>query len=581
MRIDNLLSAWCSALYSLQIRGTGFSRADGAIFCPACGRVHGRSSDAIYPFLFMASRTGDRKWSEGAERLFDWTERTVSLGSGGYANDIDSDWKGITVFSALQMLDSLEYHSDVMTASFHEKMEKRLHEAAEFLYGYNLLEANTNYPVSDALALYRLGKYFNEKKYFDRYMEYRALIPSLFTEDFLIFGESSPRDRRSGKGLLSVDIGYNTEETLPAITSLALIADDSELLELAIKGFKAHLGFMLPDGGWDNSFGTRNFKWTYWGSRTSDGAALALLELSEYESSFRDAAARNLELLEMCTSRSGLLLGGPGYEEAGQSPCVHHSFTHAKVLAAILDHGYPEEISSSQSHWQGRKTGYYRSLDTYTVARDAYTATVTGYDWPYMRGGHVSGGTLSLLHHDPLGPVIASGPAIYTLRERNNMQIPVNVRHECNAPRLSFAENGIEYSSIYDGSAMLSEHNGVITAEGRLKDADGNSIDGGSYRISYSFGDESISVSVFAAKGTFILPLIVHQGDGISLDTGRIIITRKHGRIIVAAKTGRLGTLYGEERIFNLVPGFEALPISMEPEAGRIDFDILFSKEEG
>ena len=25
------------------------------------------------------------------------------------------------------------------------------------------------------------------------------------------------------------------------------------------------------DGGWDNSFGTRNNKWTYWGNRTSDG----------------------------------------------------------------------------------------------------------------------------------------------------------------------------------------------------------------------------------------------------------------------------------------------------------------------
>lgn len=32
-----------------------------------------------------------------------------------------------------------------------------------------------------------------------------------------------------------------------------------------------HLEFMLPDGAWDNSWGTRSFKWTYWGGRTSDG----------------------------------------------------------------------------------------------------------------------------------------------------------------------------------------------------------------------------------------------------------------------------------------------------------------------
>ena len=29
----------------------------------------------------------------------------------------------------------------------------------------------------------------------------------------------------------------------------------------------------LPDGAWDNSFGTRNYKWSYRGSRTSDGCA--------------------------------------------------------------------------------------------------------------------------------------------------------------------------------------------------------------------------------------------------------------------------------------------------------------------
>jgi hypothetical protein len=28
-----------------------------------------------------------------------------------------------------------------------------------------------------------------------------------------------------------------------------------------------HLEFMLHDGAWDNSWGTRNFKWTYWGNR--------------------------------------------------------------------------------------------------------------------------------------------------------------------------------------------------------------------------------------------------------------------------------------------------------------------------
>lgn len=34
---------------------------------------------------------------------------------------------------------------------------------------------------------------------------------------------------------------------------------------------KSHLEFVLPDGAIDSSFGSRVNKWTYWGSRTSDG----------------------------------------------------------------------------------------------------------------------------------------------------------------------------------------------------------------------------------------------------------------------------------------------------------------------
>ena len=51
---------------------------------------------------------------------------------------------------------------------------------------------------------------------------------------------------------------------------------------------------------------------------------------------FVRAARNNGKLLAACT-HEGLLFGGPDYEAAGQPPCVHHTFTHAKVLAEILD----------------------------------------------------------------------------------------------------------------------------------------------------------------------------------------------------------------------------------------------------
>ena len=59
--------------------------------------------------------------------------------------------------------------------------------------------------------------------------------------------------------------------------------------------------FLLPNGAWDNSWGTRNYKWSYWGSRTSDGCFPALMLLADLDPSFREAAWRNLYLMAACT----------------------------------------------------------------------------------------------------------------------------------------------------------------------------------------------------------------------------------------------------------------------------------------
>ena len=38
---------------------------------------------------------------------------------------------------------------------------------------------------------------------------------------------------------------------------------------------------------------------------------------------------------------AGLLYGGPHLHINGDPPCVHHTFTHAKSLATVLDAGGP------------------------------------------------------------------------------------------------------------------------------------------------------------------------------------------------------------------------------------------------
>lgn len=75
-------------------------------------------------------------------------------------------------------------------------------------------------------------------------------------------------------------MGYNVEETIPSLVGYALITGDKEALDIMEKTMKVQIEFMLPDGAWDNSWGTRNFKWTYWGSRTSDGCQAGFAALA-------------------------------------------------------------------------------------------------------------------------------------------------------------------------------------------------------------------------------------------------------------------------------------------------------------
>ena len=61
-RCQRLLATWSQALAELQVTTSGNPRLDGALLCPACGRIHGRCADAMHPFLVMARMTGDDRW---------------------------------------------------------------------------------------------------------------------------------------------------------------------------------------------------------------------------------------------------------------------------------------------------------------------------------------------------------------------------------------------------------------------------------------------------------------------------------------------------------------------------------------
>ncbi len=515
-----LLRDWCDALLRLQIDAPADPALHGGILCPACGRVHGRCHEAVFPLMCMASASGDKSYLDAAKKLFIWGENMVCA-DGAVRNDAASEWKGVTVFAAVALHDALYEYGGLLAPEEKAQWERRLRGMGDWLYE-NLrpeLPAYINYYASNACAMALLGRYFDRGEYIKLSRALAVFCLRHVSGNQLIYGEGRPTDACTSKGCYAVDAGgYNAEETLPMLYRYALESGDNEALTAVRKLFRAHLEWMLPDGAWDDSTGTRGFKWTYWGSRTTDGCQEALFGLGRTEPVFAEAALRNLQLYRRCT-HDGLLYGGPDYYAHGEPACVHHTFCHAKTLAAALENGLPDFERCPLPAETAPVMKYYPESDTYRIACGGWIADVTGCDFPAKTGCHASGGAITLLWHKKTGPLIAVGAVDHALREPHNQQQPVKpeeTRSTC--PRTEAEINGILYAQHYDFEAEICSvaENGIVCVKVNAGLCDAQHVRipaNGECALEYRFSENALTVTgsvspAVARKTRFVVPLI-------------------------------------------------------------------------
>ena len=65
---ERLAARWCDALVARQISGMPDRMLEGGIACPACGVLHGRICDLVYPFVYRWAETGDGGFLTAAEK---------------------------------------------------------------------------------------------------------------------------------------------------------------------------------------------------------------------------------------------------------------------------------------------------------------------------------------------------------------------------------------------------------------------------------------------------------------------------------------------------------------------------------
>ncbi|MBS1562819.1 MAG: twin-arginine translocation signal domain-containing protein, partial [Bacteroidetes bacterium] len=297
----SLLQKWGAGLLSLQLSFPDVKTLHGGILCPACSMIHGRSGDAMFPLLLLAGKTKDQRYLDAALNVYEWMENNVSQPNGSWVNEIvASSWAGITVFTIIAMGESIVHFGHLPAPAVKQRWLARMDRAAKYICDtFTIKTGNINYPIAASYALSLAGEILGKPAYSARgkLLAHEAL--GHFTaKDLLLYGEGHPAKEPSPKGCYSVDLGYNVEESLPSLVLYGKLTGDSEVLDLVTQSLKAHLEFMLPDGGWDNSWGTRNFKWTWWGSRTSDGCQPAYALMADRDPVFYKAALQNTRLFD-------------------------------------------------------------------------------------------------------------------------------------------------------------------------------------------------------------------------------------------------------------------------------------------
>jgi hypothetical protein len=408
-----------------------------------------------------------------------------------------------------------------------------------------------------------------------------------------VFGEGDPYVK-SPKGLLPVDLGYNVEETLPNLMWYAEETGDESLKQRIKQSMDTHLEFMLPDGAWDNSWGTRNFKWSYWGSRTSDGCIALCHLLSKTDPLYAEAGYRNFELLKQCT-HDGLLCGGMHYTSAGYAPCIHHTFEHAKSLALALKHGFTKPETRlklpSEKEYGAR---YFQDLDMWTVATNGWRATITGYDVDYHKpGGNAHGGTLSLLWNRDVGAILAAAMTDYTLEEPANMQMRRGMQNYNSTLHVSYPEKGLQYTSIpfkgakIERQSIAGEEIIVVNTELQTKTYQRPGAGTIPVEITYYFRGKETEIKIKsknkknAAELKALIPIISVADEKYSVCKDGFLIEKPNCDLYLTSEQGAIKVLPVEQngRAFNPVPGFEFSPFELT-FSGEASLKIMIQKHQ-
>ena len=588
-RAERLLLIWGESLLARQVREP-IHGLHGALLCPACARVHGRCVDAILPFLRLARSTGEERWVRAAEDLFNWGEARMSAEDGSWFNELDSNWTATTVFGAIALGQALRHHADLLPPATAASWRKRLEAAVGFIdRTFTLATGNINYPASAPAALALGAQLCGRPDWLPRAREFaHGVLDRYVSPRGFLWGEGN-KVGPSPRGVFAVDVGYNVDESLPNLALYAELTGDAKVLAAVTDGYRAHLPFLLPGGGWDTGWTTRHFKWMWWGSRTTDGSLTGLAMIAGPDPAFAAAVTVVLGGLER-TTHDGLLHPGLHHALRGMPACIHHTFCYAKGLAVLLDQpALPPSDAASPPVEDGARS--YPDLGITILRHGPWRATFSiadiGYiDYPAARPLYApSGGSCTLLWHDTVGPLFTASMIDYQLKEPSNMEAAHRLEDRYPlTPEIVMRRGASSWRTVRDTQATLTvDPDGAgVVALARLVDAELCDPPEGPFLATahWRFTREAVTLDVelhgsAGLEAQLSVPVIA-AGDA------PVVATQAGARIAVAGRSVELEAepsndveLLLTARVFNHVPGVEAIPWRCTVRPGhRVRFSL-------
>ena len=550
-KVYNLMKDWCDELLKTQL-SLPDPLLDGAIVCPGCAVVHGRCADMVLPLVLLYRDTRDEKYLTAAKKLIDWTEYNLLSENDDYRNDLANRWKGTNIFTCLMLGETLHRFHDVLDKETFTKWDAIFRRRAAASIGWcEKAGPHINYNAGAAAMFAFAYNYTGEKKFLDNAIKQEQFCRAHFDKEGLFFGEGKPLDGTTAKGCHFIDMGYNLEESIPLLVLHALWMKDDEKIKYYTDRAIDHLGFLLPDGAIDNSWGTRQNKWTYWGSRTSDGMHEGLVYAAKDNPVIAKAVRRNVELLDNCTV-DGRLYGGLMYHAADEPACIHHAFDKVKSLAVLyLEMG--DEFETCEDAVLPRESDGVKSYQNgylYTVTKGDFVATVNACDTHIYAASETGGGAISMLWNKKYGAVMAATMYRFVTTEPMNMQIQRHVDNEvCATARLGRSDT--------DKTVELEQNGYTITAKSEQS----------GFEIKYEFCENSVKINILSNKDSeYVLPIVSQKGDNVAVKEKEVIFKD----ILSVSFDGECAvTPDGEKRHFHPVGGFQYKHLTFPVSANK------------